>query len=88
MKKQQRYLDSLLRSSSRILQAAGLAEDDYAVAMNRLYKYYSGDDVFKICGIKVEKCYTSYNSLTIDETDPQLTIEDAISKSEVRQNDR
>ncbi|MBQ4418538.1 MAG: hypothetical protein II870_02790 [Synergistaceae bacterium] len=86
--KKQRYLDSLLRSASRILQAAGLAEDDYAVAMNRLYKYYSGDDVFKICGITVEKRYTSYNSLTINETDPQLTIEDAIAKSEVKQDDR
>lgn len=82
--KKQRYLGSLLRNAERILNAAGLQDDEFAVAMNRIYRYYSGDDVFKICGIKVETHYKQYTALSIDETDPQLTIEQIISKAEAK----
>ncbi|MBR1604210.1 MAG: hypothetical protein IJ667_12350 [Synergistaceae bacterium] len=80
MKKQQ-YMDSLLRNAERILHAAGLHDEEFAVAMNRVYKHYSGVDIFKVCGIVIEDKYYKTAKLKVLRDDPQLTLDEAIAKA-------
>lgn len=47
----------VLDNARIILRAAGLERDELAIALNRVYRHYSGDDIFAIAGIKYEDHY-------------------------------
>ena len=47
----------VLDNARMILRAAGLDKEELAVALNRVYRHYSGDDIFAIAGITFENHY-------------------------------
>ncbi|MBQ8691986.1 MAG: hypothetical protein IJ520_02475 [Synergistaceae bacterium] len=47
----------VLDNARMILRAAELESDELAIALNRVYRHYSGDDIFAIAGIKYEDHY-------------------------------
>lgn len=47
----------VLDNARMILRFAGLNNEEMAVALNRVYYHYSGDNIFEIAGIEFENNY-------------------------------